>query len=156
MADGIATNIRGVREFDGALKRMTRDVDLATIRALKTTQKIAKTSIRRKIKGRPRWDRRGKSSRTGAEVNLNLSPHVAPKGGGPGSLTGTLRRGIGGVRRPRRTLGGFKGGVGVGGGVRNLYKKRVEGEFPYFKPGLDAAEPKMHAVWVEEWGRAVR
>jgi hypothetical protein len=154
--DDIAVQVRGIRELEGALDRMRRDVDVATVAALKATQNLAKKSIRSQIRGRPRWDHRGKSSRTGDTVKLNLSPHHATKGGGPGRLTGTLTRGVGGVRRPRRTLAGFQGGVGVGGGVRNLYKKRIEGQYPYFKPGLRKAEPQMSAVWFKAWGRAVR
>lgn len=154
--DDIAVHVRGVRELEAGLARMTRDVDVATVKALKATQQLAKKSIRANIKGRPRWDHRGKSKRTGGTVNLHLTPHHVTKGGGPGRLTGTLSRGVGGVRRPRRTLQGWQGGVGVGGGVRNLYKKRTEGKFPYFKPGLDRAEPLMSAVWFEAWGRAVR
>ncbi|MET7982519.1 hypothetical protein [Streptomyces sp. NPDC005281] len=152
----VIARVTGLRELDGALELMRRDVDLATIRALKATQALAKKSVRANLRGRPRWDHRGKSSRTGATVKLNLSPHHATKGGGPGRLTGTLSRGVGGVRRPRRTLAGYQGGVGVGGGVRNLYKKRNEGLYPYFAPGIRRAEPLMSKVWFEAWGRAVR
>lgn len=152
----ITVHVRGLGELDAAVERMRRDVDLATIKALKATQNLAKKSIRSGLRGRPRWDHRGRSQRTGGTVNLNLTPHHVTKSGGPGRLTGTLNRGVGGVRRPRRTLEGYQGGVGVGGGVRNLYKKRLEAQYPYFKPGLRKAEPLMSAVWYEAWGRAVR
>jgi hypothetical protein len=136
---------------------MDRQIDVATIRALKATQGLAKKSIRSRMRGRPRWDHRGKSARTGPTVKLNLSPHVVAKGGGPGRLTGKLARGVGGVRRPKPLPGGgFAGGVGVGGGVRNLYKKRQEAQYPYVRPGLRKAEPKMAAVWQVHWGRAMR
>jgi hypothetical protein len=88
-------------------------------------------------------------------VSLDLSPHRVTKGGGPGRLTGTLSRGVGGVRRPKPLPGGgFQGGVGVGAGVRNLYKKRLEGQYPYFRPGVRKAEPKMAAVWEAAWAKA--
>ena len=154
MAD-VQIRVVGIRELEAALERMSHDVDKATITALKATQAAAKKAIRSNILGRPRWDHRGKSSRTGDAVNLDLTPHHVSKGGGPGKLTGTLRRGVGGVRRPRRTLEGFQGGVGVGGGVRNLYKKRNEGKFPYFEPGVRAVEPEMSRIFLETWGRAV-
>ncbi|MEV8031383.1 hypothetical protein [Streptomyces sp. NPDC086182] len=157
MPEGITVVVRGTKEVEAALTRMDREIDLGTLRALKATQALAKKSIRSGMRGRPRWDHRGKSARTGATVKLNLSPHVVSKGGGPGRLTGKLARGVGGVRRPKPVPGGgFAGGVGVGGGVRNLYKKRQEAQYPYVRPGLRKAEPKMAAVWQIAWGRATR
>lgn len=155
MADGISVTVRGTKEVRTALTRLDREIDLATVRALKATQALAKKSIRSGLRGRPRWDHRGKSSRTGPTVSLDLTPHHVSKGGGPGRLTGTLSRGVGGVRRPKPLPGGgFQGGVGVGGGVRNLYKKRLEGKYPYVQPGVRKAEPKMAAVWQTNWRRA--
>lgn len=149
--------VRGVRRAEVALVAMERRIDVATIRSLKATQQLAKTSIRSGMRGRPRWDHRGKSARTGPTVSLDLSPHRTSKGGGPGKLTGTLIRGVGGVRRPKPLPGGgFQGGVGVGGGVRNLYKKRIEGRYPYVRPGIRKAEPKMAAVWTRGWERAIK
>jgi hypothetical protein len=153
--DGITAVVRGTKEVRTALVRLDREIDLATVRALKATQALAKKSIRSGMRGRPRWDHRGKSSRTGPTVNLNLSPHHVSKGGGPGRLTGKLTRGVGGVRKPKPLPGGgFQGGVGVGGGVRNLYKRRIEGQYPYVRPGIRRAEPKMAAVWQTHWRRA--
>jgi hypothetical protein len=157
VADGITVVVRGTKEVRAALVRMDRQIDVATVRALKATQALAKKSIRSGMRGRPRWDHRGKSARTGPTVNLRLSPHHVTKGGGPGRLTGKLTRGVGGVRRPKPLPGGgFQGGVGVGGGVRNLYKKRQEAKYPYVRPGIRKAEPKMAAVWQLHWERATR
>lgn len=154
---GISVQVRGVRQAETALARMDKEIDLATLKALKASQQLAKRSIRSGLRGRPRWDHRGASSRTGGTVSLNLSPHHVSKSGGPGRLTGTLSRGVGGVRRPKPLPGGgFAGGVGVGAGVRNLYKKRLEADFPYFRPGLRKAEPKMTAIWNAAWAKAVR
>jgi hypothetical protein len=122
---------------------------------MKAAQNVAKSSVKRQIRGRPRWDHRGASSRTGGAVNLHLSPPHVSRSGGPGRLTGVLARGVGGVRKPKPAPGGgFQGGVGVGGGVRNLYKKRTEAKFPYFAPGVKKAEPKMAAVWEAAWAKA--
>lgn len=155
MADGITVVVRGTKAVRRDLTRLDRQIDLATVRALKATQALAKKSIRSGMRGRPRWDHRGASARTGAAVNLNLTPHHISKGGGPGKLTGKLVRGVGGVRKPKPLPGGgFQGGVGVGGGVRNLYKKRLEGTYPYVRPGVRKAEPKMAAVWEAQWRRA--
>lgn len=149
-------HIQGVREAQVALEEMSRRIDVATIAALKATQNVAKKSIRSGMRGRPRWDHRGASTRTGGAVSLGLNPHHVSKGGGPGRLTGKLTRGVGGVRRPKKTAEGFQGGVGVGGGVRNLYKKRVEGEYPYVRPGIKKAEPLMEPIWEKAWDKAVR
>ncbi|HWU23267.1 MAG TPA: hypothetical protein VN088_17140 [Nocardioides sp.] len=157
MVDGISVVVRGTKQVRADLTRMDRQIDLATLRALKATQALAKKSIRSGMRGRPRWDHRGNSARTGPTVSLNLTPHHVAKGGGPGRLTGTLTRGVGGVRKPKPLPGGgFQGGVGVGGGVRNLYKKRIEGRYPYVQPGVRKAEPKMAAVWAASWQRATR
>lgn len=157
MANGITVAVRGVRETEAALVAMDRRIDVATLRSLKATQQLAKTAIRSGMRGRPRWDHRGKSGRTGPAVLLHLTPAHSTKGGGPGKLTGTLARGVGGVRKPKPLPGGgFQGGVGVGGGVRNLYKKRIEGQYPYVRPGIRKAEPKMAAVWTRGWERAIR
>lgn len=154
---GITVRVKGVREAEAALKTMDKRIDLATLKALKASQQLAKSSIRSGLRGRPRWDHRGASARTGPAVSLNLSPHHVSKSGGPGRLTGTLSRGVGGVRRPKPIPGGgFAGGVGVGGGVRNLYKKRIEGTYPYFRPGLRKAEPKITAIWNTAWAKATR
>lgn len=152
MADSF--RIYGLRELEAGLDRMERDIDRGTVAALKATQNLAKKSIRSGMRGRPRWDHRGASSRTGDAVSLNLNPHHAARGGGPGRLTGTLYRGVGGVRKPHKTLQGFQGGVGVGGGVRNLYKKRTEGKFPYVKPGVDKVERQFPDIWMKAWNKA--
>ncbi|MDH6123447.1 hypothetical protein [Kitasatospora sp. GP82] len=151
----LGIHIEGLAELHAGLDRMSRDVDRATVAALKATQNIAKGSVRAQMRGRPRWDHRGMSERTGEAVKLGLSPHHQPRAGGPGRLTGTLAKGVGGVRKPRKTPQGFAGGVGVGGQVRNLYKGRTEGRFPYLKPGIDKATPKFGAVWLKAWNRAV-
>jgi len=157
VANGITVAVRGARECAAAVTAMDKRIDVGTLSALKASQNLAKASIRQGLRGRPRWDHRGKSSRTGEHISLNLSPHHVSKAGGPGRLTGKLYRGVGGVRKPKPLpAGGFQGGVGVGGGVRNLYKKRLEDQYPYVKPGVKKAEPKMAAVWNTAWGKATR
>jgi hypothetical protein len=148
--------VRGTREVEAALVKVSRQIDAASIAALKACQNSAKSSIKSGLRGRPRWDHRGKSARTGDSVRLNLSPHHVTKAGGPGKLTGTLARGVGGVRKPKvnPTTGTVEGGVGVGGGVRNLYKKRQEAKYPYVAPGLAKAQPKMPALWAAAWAKA--
>ncbi|AEW94592.1 MULTISPECIES: hypothetical protein [Streptomycetaceae] len=152
----VEVRIEGWREVQAALDRMSRDVDTATVAALKASQNLAKKMIRSGMRGRPRWDHRGRSARTGESVSLNLNPPHVTKSGGPGRLTGKLSKGVGGVRKPKRTAEGYQGGVGVGGGVRNLYKKRAEGRYPYVAPGIKKAEPRMPEMWEAAWGRATK
>lgn len=147
--------IEGVDRVVAALDRMSREIDVGTVAALKATQNLAKSSIRSRMRGKPRWNHRGKSARTGAAVKVDGSAHTS-RSGGPGRLTGTLSRGVGGVRKPKKTPEGYQGGVGVGGGVRNLYKKRIEGQYPYVKPGIAKAAPKFPPVWERAWGRATK
>lgn len=151
--------VRGVKQAEVALAAMERRIDLATIRSLKATQQLAKKSIKSGMRGRPRWDHRGKTGNGGAPVSLHLTPHHVTKAGGPGRLTGTLSRAVGGVRRPKPLPGGgFSGGVGVGGreSLAVIYRKEVEARYPYMKPGVRKAEPKMAAVWAKGWERAIK
>ncbi|MET8624533.1 hypothetical protein ABZW30_12380 [Kitasatospora sp. NPDC004669] len=149
--------VRGVKEAEAALVKMDANIDVATLKALKACQGLARKSIKGQLRGRPRWDHRGKSSRTGDTVRLNLNPHVVAKSGGPGRLTGALSRSIRSNKKPMPLPGGgFNGVVFAGGrgGPQNLYKGQLEGQFPYFKPGVDKAEPKMAGIWAAAWGRA--
>lgn len=147
--------VKGVTRVKATLDAVDRRVDLATRAGLKACQGIAKRSIKGQIKGRPRWDHRGKSSRTGEAVDLHLFPHHEPRSGPPGILTGTLKRGVGGVKRPKKIGPEYHGGVGVGGGVRNLYKVRTNAKYPFIEPGMKKASPKFPAVWHKAWSRAI-
>lgn len=154
---GLSVRVRGVREVQSSLAAMNKKIDVATLKALKATQALAKKSIKSGMRGRPRWDHRGRTGRGGTSVNLHLSPHHVTKGGGPGRLTGTLSRAVGGVRRPKPLpSGGFSGGVGVGGkkSIAVIYRAEVEARYPYMKPGVRKAEPKMAAVWQAAWAKA--
>lgn len=150
---GIHTSVKAA---EAELAVIQKHVDVATLAALKKVQATAKTSVRSSMRGRPRWDRRGKTGNGGAPVNLDLTPHHVSKGGGPGQLTGSLRRGVGGVKRPKKIPGGFQGGVGVGGKktVANIYRKQVEDKFPFLAPGIKKAEKKFPIVWEKAWAKA--
>ncbi len=148
--------VKGGAEVRSELRKIDLKVDLATLAALKKMQSVAKKNIRSRLRGRPRWDRRGASGRTGAEVNLNLSPHMVRKGGGPGRLTGTLSRGVGGVKKPKPIPGGgFKGGVGVGIRVTNLYKRQLEEKYPYFYPAIKKTELEAGPIWEAAYSKAI-
>lgn len=154
---GITAGARiSVGKAEAALTAIDRKVDLATTAALKKVTAQAAASVRSGMRGRPRWDRRGKSQRTGPEVNLNLSPHHVKKNGGPGRLSGSLSRYVKKSRNPRVEARGQTAVVFVGGSrtAVNLYKGLTEGRYPYFAPGIKKAEKKMPAVWSAAWAKA--
>jgi hypothetical protein len=149
--------VRGVDIAEAALARMERQIDVASLKALKSCQALAKKYVKSGMRGRPRWDHRGKNPARGLRgVSLNLTPHHVSKGGGPGQLTGALFKGVGGVRKPKidPLTGTVAGGVGAGGEVQNNYKRQVEAQYPYLQPGVAKAQPQMGAVWAAAWERA--
>lgn len=159
MADGLIAGARiSVSEAQAALTAMDKRVDLATASAVVKVAALARTSVRSRMRGRPRWDRRG-NGRSGPGINLNLSPHVVTKSGGPGKLTGSLYGAVKKSRKARPEIGGFSAVafVGTGGnpGV-NIYKGITEAEHAFFKPGVDKATPKMPAVWEAAWAKATK
>lgn len=157
MPDSVRVLVRGGSEVRKALTAMDLRVDAATVAALKAMQKEAKKNIRSRMRGRPRWDHRGASARTGESVDLNLSPHHVEKSGGPGRLTGMLSRHVGGLRRVKKRGPAWVGGVGVGGGVTTLYRGKVEERYPFFKPGVEKTEEKAAAdLWAAEYEKALR
>jgi hypothetical protein len=146
-----------VAETEAALTAMDRRVDVATLAALKKSQQAAKTAVKSGMRGRPRWDRRG-NGKSGAKVNLKLNPTHVTKSGGPGQLTGHLRRAVGAVKRPKKVEGGWTGGVGAGGktSTARFYRFKVEGSYPYMKPGVEKIKPKIPAIYHAAWEKATR
>jgi hypothetical protein len=158
--EGLSAHIRDVKLDLSELDAMDERVRLATMAAMKASSQAAKGVVKQGMRGRPRWDKRGPIGRDGGvpAVNLNLTPHHVSKGGGPGSLTGHLRGAVGAVKRPK--LKGrftYAGGVGVGGpkSITNIYRFRTEGKYPFMRPGVKKAEPKMAVAWERAWGKAV-
>lgn len=148
--------VKGGRELRTELTRMDARVEVATVAGLKAMQAAAKRNIRSKMRGRARWDHRGASDRTGDAVDLYLSPHHSTRTGGPGKLTGELYRGVGAVKRPKKRGSTWVGGVGVGGRVTNLYKRQVEGKFPFVAPGVKKTEAEAGPIWSKAWGKAIK
>lgn len=144
------------RSTQAALRRMDKRVGVATASATKKAGTKMVSTVKSGMRGRPRWDRRGKSSRTGPEVNLNLNPHTVHKGGGPGKLSGALSKSIRKSRKPRKKAGGYSIAVmsGGAGGPQNLYKRRVEANQPYFAKGIKKAEPKIPPIFEAAWAKA--
>jgi len=156
MSDFISVTVRGVRKFTAATEEVERNVDFATIKGLKAQQTLVKREVRKNLRGAPRWTERGKSKIYSTTWRITPGGNTNnPRSGGPGKFSGALLGGVGGVRRPKKLLDVFIGGVGVGGNVNNLKKHTLEREFPYFKPAVEKAEPKMSKVWEKAWGNAV-
>lgn len=146
------------RRTQAALSAMDKRVGVFTASATKQAGSKIASTVKSGMRGRPRWDRRGKSSRTGPEVNLNLSPHHVTKGGGPGQLSGSLRKSIRKSRKVRKEAGGYSIAVmsGGAGGPQNLYKRRVEAKQPYFAKGVKKAEPKIPPIFEAAWAKATK
>ncbi|MEY9864171.1 hypothetical protein ABH935_009825 [Catenulispora sp. GAS73] len=155
MTGVFSARFRGLAEVTEALRRVEANGDKATVAAIRSTQNLLKRKVRANLRNPPRWNHRGASSRTGDAVNLPGSPYRSARSGGPGRFTGTLYKGVGGVRKPRTVAGKVYGGVGVGGGVRNLYKGRTEQRFPYFAPGVSGAEAEVAQIWEQAWTKVV-
>lgn len=151
----IKGGFRGIEEAKRELARIDRDGRAATKGAVKAVQNLAKSRIRSRLRGRPRWGHRGASSRTGAAVDLGFVNN--PRSGSPGRFTGTLASGVSGKKRPGFTAAGqVRGAVWIGkGGVRNLYKWRLEKDYPYFAPAVKGMEPLVAPVWEKAWKKVI-
>jgi len=160
MGDGmVGAIVEGVGDVVEALEGMQARVDIATQAALKKVQAQAKTSIKSRMRGQARWNHRGQSKRfpDRPAITVRSSPEHISRGGGPGKMSGELQRSIRSSRKSRQVGRGTFNAVVMSGGLggyQNIYKKWVEGKFPYFKPGIAAATPKMPRIWNEAWAKA--
>lgn len=158
MAGEVREIVRGVQEVSAGLNAIKLATDAAALKALLAAQRVAKTSVKSGMRGRPRWDHRGAIGESGGEpaVSLRLSPHHVAKSGGPGSMTGHLRSAVGVVKRPKKVGNRYQGGLGCGGSasITNIYRKKTNGKYPFVKPGVDRAAPKMRAAFETAWAKA--
>jgi hypothetical protein len=153
----IRVAIKGLNEAKAELRQIAAEGDLATKAAVNASTALVARSIKSRMRGKPRWNHRGASKRTGAEVNIT-GPVNSPRAGGPGVFTGTLAKGVRKSRRPRKAPGGFSGAVIMGSKdtkIRNIYKGVTEERFPFWRPGVAAATPKVDAVWTKAWKRVI-
>lgn len=156
MPDGFSGLMGGAKAVSAEITAMQARVEAASVAAVKQVQNTAKSSVKAGMRGRPRYDRRGPIGNGGPAVNLNLTPHIIKKGGGPGSLTGNLRKSVGAVKKPEIRPDGVHGGVGVGGSrsLAQIYRREVEAEYPFLAPGIAKATPKFPAIWNAAWAKA--
>jgi hypothetical protein len=61
-------------------------------------------------------------------------------------------------KRPKKNADGEYSAVVMGGTKNkavNAYKRKVEGQYPYFGPGVKKATPKLPEIWKKAWGKAI-
>jgi hypothetical protein len=162
MDDGVSALIEGAKAAQLELAAMDARADAATIAALKKVQSLTAARVRSRLRGRPRWSHRGQGLRWKFVKPFDTGggkSHIT-RSGGPGRFTGTLGGAVKGSRRPRRKgFGTYSAIVFVGsknGKIVNIYKSKLEGKYPYFKPGVKSAEPKMPAVWEAAYAKATK
>jgi len=159
--EGISAIVRDIKPDLSELDAINKRVDRATLMAMKASQTQAKAVVKQSMRGRPRWAQRGAigSGKSVPAVNLHRTPNHISRSGGIGSLTGTLRGAVGGMKRPKRTgNAAYSGGIGAGGpeSITNIYRKIDEGKYPYMRPGVQKAQPRMRAAWERAWAKAVK
>lgn len=159
MAEGFSAIVKGTKEVGAMLGEMQVASNEGTRVALKRATSYTKGRIKGGMRGRPRWGHKGADPTTGAPgVRTGRNPDHISRNGGPGQLTGNLSRSIRTSRKARPEGPGAWSQVvmsGGSGGYQNRYKRRIEGQYPYFKPGVDKAKPKVHAMFEGAWAAAV-
>ena len=147
--------VHGRDRFNAATHETELRVDKATISALRANQRIIKAAVKKNLKGPPRWNQRGKSSVYKTEFKVMNMGRNEPRSGPPGLFSGILYGGVGGVKRPKKIVGVWVGGVGVGGKLNNFKKSTLEAKYPYFAPAVKSVEPRMPGTYEKAWARAV-
>lgn len=159
MADGVGAVVKGVGEVGAAIEKMQLASDEATRVALGKATAYTKRRIKGGMRGAPRWASKGTDPESGSPAfSLGRKPDHIPRSGGPGQLTGELFQSIRKSKKARRTgVAGWTQVVMAGGrgGYQNRYKAEIESRYPYFKPGVDKASPKVHGFFEGAWAAAV-
>ncbi|MEW2302576.1 hypothetical protein AB0958_21830 [Streptomyces sp. NPDC006655] len=150
--------VKGVKEVSAKLGEMQVASNEGTRVALRKATSYTRSRIKGGMRGRPRWAHKGPDKATGAPgFNIHRAPDHVKRTGGPGVLTGDLQRSIRTSRKPRpEGVGKWSQVVMSGGkgGYQNRYKAKIEGEYPFFKPGVDKATPKVREFFVGAWAAA--
>jgi hypothetical protein len=158
MAEGFGAIIKGIPEVGAMLGEMQVASNEGTRVALKQATSYTKGRIKGGMRGRPRWGHKGPDKSTGAPgIRTDRNPDHISRTGGPGQLSGNLSRSIRTSRKARpEGVGRWSQVVmsGGAGGYQNRYKRKVEGQYPYFKPGVDKAKPKVREFFQGAWAAA--
>ena len=154
----ISSVVKGRTEFDSVTREIEGRVETATVSALRANQNKLKTAVRANLRGEPRWTQKGSNRITGGNFQVagTTGQHNSPRSGGPGRMTGTLYKGVGSVRNPKKGADGFwHGGVGVGAKPNRVKKAPLELKFPYFRPAVEKVEPLMGETFDKGWDKAI-
>lgn len=164
MADEVfGSLVHGAKAAQAELIAMDKRVDTATKGALKKVQSLTRARIRSRLRGRARWNHRGQGQGKWEFIPAHNvgdgSGHIS-RSGGPGRFTGQLNSAVRGSRKPRKVGEGTYSAVVLMGSkvapIANVYKRKLEGKYPYFAPGVNSAKPKMPAVWEKAWAKATQ
>lgn len=121
--------------------------------------KLAKTSIKGRMRGRPRWSHRGKwNGRPAVNIDGPKRKTRVGAGGTPGLFSGDLSRAVVASKKSRQKLNGTASAVTFVSAKRqpavNAYKGQIERDYPFFKPGVDRVAPKVPALYEAAWAKA--
>lgn len=156
MPGEVSEIIKGVKECAAALDEITARTDAATLAGMRAAHIVAKRQVKSGMRGRPRWNHRGPIKGLPA-VDLPQYPAHSARSGGPGKMTGSLSANVGYVKRPIKVGSTYEGGVGCGGRkapITNLYRFDIESKYPYMRPGVDKAKPKIRDAFEAAWAKA--
>lgn len=143
---GEGVRIIGLSEFSAAMDKMIASVEAGTSAAVVEGAHAIEAAAKKRATGPARW-RKGQNF---------------PREGGPGVVTGTLRRSITVVGPLRTGIGGYRALVGP----TAVYGRAIElghprwhrsGGYPYMAPGLsDALSGPLTAIFERRWAGAIR
>jgi len=150
-----------------ALNDIDKKVKKATMAGVRENQNVIKKNIRRKLRGKPRWGRRGPSTKYGLPAyEIEGFPKTkdskgrnvahAPRSGPPGKFSGDLYAGVKSRRIPK-WMGeeGVMGWVKIGNRANNVKKGKLEKDFPYFAPAVEESQPEVKATFEKGWSKAI-
>lgn len=136
----------GLGEFKAGIDKLLVQMEAATSEAVVLAAHEVEAAAKIEATGAARW-RNGKNF---------------PRDGGPGVVTGTLRRSITVLGPMRIGLGSFRALVGptvvYGRAVElGLARWRHQGGYPYMRPGLEKAlAGRVPAIFRNRWAAAWR
>jgi hypothetical protein len=150
--------VHGGNELVAALRDLERAGDRGAKAGIRAGGRELVKLTKQQIAGPPRWSRRGKGI-TGDAVDVHRTPVHVERSGGPGRLTGELRKNVHACKVRRDPLG-WNGKVSAMGGkhpagAQNVYAPLVEKAYPFLKPALERFEPIAPALFERAWAEQI-
>lgn len=155
----MTVTLTGSEALTKALSDLARAGDLGARDGIVAGGRRLVSITRGNMSGAPRWSRRG-AGKTGAAVDTGRRPIHVARSGGPGVLTGGLRKNVHTLRPRRDTLGlGWTGKVsamgGRGDGRYNLYAPKTEAAYPFLRPALVQFDRVAPAIFEAAWAARI-